>query len=658
MQEKKLICGLCACNCILKAIINEDGSVKEVKGDPESITGGFACSKGRALTKIPKAKNRITEALVKQKDGSFKSVTMLEALELLAQKMLAIKQDFGASAFAIHSGQAAVRRQFSRLTGYFSHLYGSVNYSGIGTTCNVSKRIAYTMTMGGLPKCDYLNAKTIVLWGHNAPNTHPYDWQVIKNCCANGAKLIIINPQKTEACREGCLHLALKPGTDIYLAWAILKIAAQQKWFTEQNIAATSGFEALVSSLKNLDTAEMLDHCGLTLPEVNKVTKLIFQATPTTIMAGTAIELQQHGFQTARAIAIIQAMCGTKALLFPKMPPAYAPFPVKSSFNGEMVGATEYPVFTDFVGYAQSNILSKSINEGKIKGILIVGGNPLATWANSSVNQRSFAKLDFMAVMDNFLTITAKAADLIIPAACPTEKYELLECISSTGEVYLNLSEAVLPAKGLNEVEFFKAMADLLGFGEAMPWQNSLTYFDYLLKPLKLNCQSLLQNSNGFHYAANRKLQDIQKENTSINLTVPKLAEYGYSTLPLPPVYEKPAADQIILTTCDKSRNLVHSRYRNVKELVKNEEPTLKLNPNTASSYQIITGDTVQIKRGEHTLLAKALVTENITEGTAAIMHGWANCNVNYFTRLEELDAISGFPNSAAIPISLKKYGG
>ena len=85
MQEKKLICGLCACNCILKAIINEDGSVKEVKGDPESITGGFACSKGRALTKIPKAKNRITEALVKQKDGSFKSVTMLEALELLSK---------------------------------------------------------------------------------------------------------------------------------------------------------------------------------------------------------------------------------------------------------------------------------------------------------------------------------------------------------------------------------------------------------------------------------------------------------------------------------------------------------------------------------------------------------------------------------------------
>ena len=75
-------------------------------------------------------------------------------------------------------------------------------------------------------------------------------------------------------------------------------------------------------------------------------------------------------------------------------------------------------------------------------------GNPLLTWTDAARNKEAFSRLQFLAVMDSFLTATAKEADLIIPAASPGKKYELIECISSEGDVYINLSEPIIASFG------------------------------------------------------------------------------------------------------------------------------------------------------------------------------------------------------------------
>ena len=657
MYHKKIICGLCACNCILKANFNENGELQRLEGDRGSITGGFACIKGLSLAKISENKNRLRSPLLKQTDGSFVPISLEEALDRLALQMSSIKSTWGASAFAFHSGQAGVRRQFSRLMAYLANLYGSVNYSGIGTTCNMSKRLAYSLTLGALPKCDYRNAKSIVLWGHNAPNTHPYDWRVIEQSCQRGAHLIVINPQKTRASRTSALHLALRPGTDIYLAWAMLKIASNHQWYDQRRLLETTvGLSELQQALAPVDAEAFCRICGLNYAEVELATRILMQETPVTIMVGTAIELQQHGFQTSRAIAILQVLSGIEGLKFPHQP-VYQSWPIKPLAQGKMVGADVYPLFTELVGYAQSNVLAKSIQAGEVKGLMVVGGNPLLTWPDAAVNQRSFAQLDFLAVVDNYLTATAKAADLIIPAASPSEKYELFECIASDSEVYINLSEPILPAQGPNEIELFKGLAERLGFGQAMPWQNSLDYFNYLLDPLRLDCERLLQHPNGYHYATGRHWAGLPNRPAKIALTVPALTAFGHEALPLPPVYREPAVDQVILTTCDKPLELVHTRYRTVDPLGLRQQPSIKLNPVLAQTYGIAPGDQVEISRAGFNVQAAAVVTEDLPVGIAAMMHGWDRCNVNLLIRLEELDSVTGFPNAARLEVTLKNLG-
>ncbi|MGI6553622.1 MAG: molybdopterin-containing oxidoreductase family protein [Bacillota bacterium] len=657
MMVKKVICGLCACNCILKAHCDKEGLLPNIKGDENSITGGFSCIKGRSIAKIARSKNRLQTPLLKKPSGEFVPITIDEALDRLAEEMLTIKKDFGPSAFAFHSGQAGVRRQFSRLTAYTAKLFGSVNYSGIGATCNISKRLAYHLTLGAFPKCNYKKAKTIVLWGHNAPHTHPYDWHVINSRCNQKAKLIIIDPQKTPACRSGVLHLPLIPGTDIYLAWAMLKIAVDNKWQQSALEDKLKGLPELIDALNEFDAVELCRICGLAYENVHEATRRIMKEKPATIMVGTAVELQRHGFQAARAIALLQALAGLEALAFcPK--PSYKQFPVQAHGEGTMVGSSQYPLFTEFAGYAQSNLLLKSIENNDVKGLLVVGGNPLLTWTDAARNKEAFSRLQFLAVMDNFLTATAKEADLIIPAASPGEKYELIECISSEGDVYINLSEPILPPLAINEVEFFKGLAERLGFGHAMPWNNSWEFFNYLLEPLQLDCEKLLETPNGSFYASGMKWEDLKNGWDGINIVAPTLKAYGHQVPPVPPKYSVPAENKVILTTCDKPKELVHTRYRSVDSLAKNHKPVIKLASRTARKHGIKTGDMVEVSRNNYCLIAEARVSDDVIGADAVLGHGWEELNVNAFTSLAELDAVTGFPHAVGIEVTIKKYRG
>ncbi len=656
MSDKKVICGLCACNCILKASFSEDGNLQSIKGDKDSIHGGFACIKGLSIKEIAKGNNRLTTPLLKQADGSFKPISIEEALDIIAYKMLEIKSDWGASSFAIHSGQAGVRRQFSRLTSYFAELFGSVNYSGIGTTCNVSKRLAYSLTFGALPKCDFKKSKTIVLWGYNAPNTHPYDWNVIKKSVKEGANLVVINPQVTGACQKGALHLPIQPGTDIYLAWAMLKIAVSNKWHNIDFLEESAiGFADLMNILEDIDAEQMCEICGLDFKSVYEATQLIFFESPSTIMVGTAVELQQYGFQSCRSIAILQALTGTEGLLFSKMP-SYQPFPAKPQNKGKRVGADKYPEFTNFVNYAQTNVLSKSIESGEIKGLLVVGGNPLLTWADANENIESLRKLDFLVVIDTYFTATAKEADIIIPAASPGEKYELIECVSSEGDVFINLTEPILPPLGLNEVEIFHELAKRLGFVEDFPWASSLEFFNYLLEPLNINCEQLMQNPNGYHFSSGGRWSALKEKHPKVKLKVESLTRNGHHSLPIPPKHPQTSEGYAILTTCDKHYKFVHSRYRTVKNLGDQQEVFVKLSTNIADSQKILTGDLVKISRNGSSVLVHAEVKDTIANNVAILTHGWESANMNAFTSLDELDEVTGFPNAARIEVKIEKY--
>ena len=134
MIHKKIICGLCACNCILRAIFNETGELQRLEGDRESITGGFACIKGLSLAKISGGKSVWWSPLLKQTDGSFVPISLDEAFDRLAWQMNSIKNTGGFSVcFSQRSGRAydgsfpfnglfCQSLWFSELLRYWRHL--------------------------------------------------------------------------------------------------------------------------------------------------------------------------------------------------------------------------------------------------------------------------------------------------------------------------------------------------------------------------------------------------------------------------------------------------------------------------------------------------------------------------------------------------------
>ena len=108
------------------------------------------------------------------------------------------------------------------------------------------------------------------------------------------------------------------------------------------------------------------------------------------------------------------------------------------------IGQNEYPLFHKSTGHAQANLYTDAILEGRpypIKALVIVGSNPVLTWPNAKRVQEALAKLEFLAVMDPFMTQTAKLAHLVLPSATFLGRNELWDSSHLSREPRIGLGE-------------------------------------------------------------------------------------------------------------------------------------------------------------------------------------------------------------------------
>ena len=337
--------------------------------------------------------------------------------------------------------------------------------------CGGIRSLAYSSMYGdvpGMPPEQAEQAKLFVVWGNNVTVSNLHLQRVIKAARENGAKLVVIDPKRIRVAEQAHLHLAINPGTDVVLAFAITneleRLGAFDTAFIEQYV---SGFDAYMKNVRDMTVAKAAVICGVPEADIRAFAELYQRLSPAAISVGNGLERNRNGGSGIRAILALPALAGKFGIpgggLIAKAGAAF-PKTTQRLQRPDLVPA----------GTRRINILDvpDMILDGNasppIKALFIYNHNPVAVLPDQNRVMEALSTDDLFTVgCDVAMTDSMAFADIVLPACT---HFEYADIYPAYGQQWLQRAEAVIPPVGeaLPNTEIFRRLAARFGFDEPM----------------------------------------------------------------------------------------------------------------------------------------------------------------------------------------------
>ncbi len=668
------ICRMCPQGCGLEVAV-ENGIPVSLKGSKDHpYSKGWLCAKGRAALDLFHSPHRFSSPLIR-KEGKLVSVEWEQALDFSAERLHRLRDLHGPQSLAIYQGEGIGHQEIKYYVKRFANVYGTPNFMGVGSICNVARTMADTLTFGGVTKPDIANTHLLIIWGANPFASHePFPPKEISQLKKRGGKLIVVDPRRTEVASKADVHLAIKPGRDEILILNMLHvILGEDLWdkeFTEKWVHGFHRFhETVVEDRYSPENGEALT--GIPSNLVRHVARSYAETKPACISMGNGLEHHSFGTSTMRLLAITKAIMGNLDIpggdLFtprPKLRDMTMPLPEPPM---PPVGSEEFPLFCQSRKEARALSLPKAILKEEpypIKGLIIAGGNPSLEWPNSSQTREALEKLEFLMVIDVVRSPDSQYADAILPACTFLERDE------HQVNVYQNLHNITLrrqvvePAHGLPDQMIWVKLAHKMGLGEYFPWQNCEEGIDHILSPLGVTYRDLVSKGGIYEYEKRRykKYEDegFRTPSGKVEIYSERLKRLGYAPSPIRESAHQKTDESgefpLHLTTGGNLLCYLHWQYRYIPKLRKMApEPVFEIHPSAARQCGLSEGEVGEIRTANGTIQLKAHLTDHIRPDTIHIPQGWEDACANELTPSDDTDPISGFPNLKSLRCSVRK---
>ena len=673
----KTFCSICERTCGMQVAVSGN-KVTRVEGLEEHLKSkGDLCVKGYAALDIMYAPDRLRSPL-KKENGTWKQLGWDEALDLLATKLDGVKERYGASSLCVYHGQTYVKNAIAMFCmKRFLNAYGSVNLCSAASECFIPHLLNGIATFGSLAFADVERSKCVIIWGSNpfasgsmVACSMPRTIKLFTELKKQGTSFIVVDPRTPTVASLADLHLRVRPGTDGALALGLMRVLIDEDLYDKDYVKNhTSGFDELKGLVRGYDLETVEKITMVPRREIEKAARMFAAQRPASIIPGVGVEHHTNTVQTLRALSILLSITGNidvpggNTFLSPTI---FAPAQIEDGAApaDKPIGMDEHPMFVSMINQAQALVVLEKVIENKespIKAFISAGGAPLPELANSTKMRELFGKMEFVAVIDLFMTETARHADLVLPAAFFLEREEI-------APMPLNLqTRAVDGGQCWPDWKFWWELARRMGYGKHFPWKDFEELAGFVLEPTGVSLEELKKHPGGIAQV----LQPGQflKEgfytySGKIEIYSRSLESNGYDPLPLfceplESVVSTPALAReypLTLTTGGRHPAYLHSQHRNIPGLNKLfREPFLEIHPQTAGSCGIEDGDQVEVASPRGAITIRARVTDNIMPQVVHLPHGWIEADCNVLTDHEKRDPISGFPGLKSSLCSVKK---
>ena len=687
MGEGKIVRTICG-NCIgcCGALVQvEDGRIVKAQGDPEHpFSWGWFDLKGEALPQIIYHQERLRHPLRRvghKGEGQWKRISWEEALEEITDRLRQVKQEFGAEAFVLAQGYNAVHDGF--YGNMFVHLYGSPNRLATYYTCGVASNFAALYTFGFVwdNGPDLERSRCVLVWGANPEaNRVTYCPEGVKDAVARGAKLIVVDPRRTDTVARATAWLQPRPGTDGALALGMLNVIINEGLYDRDTVENwTVGFEKLTQHVQQYAPDKVERITWVPAGSIREAARMYAETRPACIVVGTGLSQSANAFQASRAIAILAAICGnidvpggnvdyrsplrrrssaaTQAdVAFGKLSPGQ----IK-----KRLGADEFRLVADR-GFllAHPKAVWRAILKGEpypVKTMLAMGTNPLLGCENALEVREALVRLEFLAVSELFMTPTAELADIVLPAAHWSEREGVVDEVAKN-YVFAQPKIVEPPGECRSDGRILVELARKLGLQGY--WDSVEEALNWRLESLGITFGQLKEKGmyeGPVEYRKFEKFGRFLTDSGRIHLYSEGLERLGYEPLPTyveppeSPVSTPRLAEQypLILITGSKIPGYQHSAYRNIPSLREAcPDPLLDIHPETAEQLAIKDGDWVRIETPRGSVRHRARLFDGIHRQVVSAPigwwygyeDGWRQVNINVLTDNRQCDPQVGCP--------------
>lgn len=432
-------CPYCGVGCQMDVYV-QGGRIQHVLGAADGHNEGSLCVKGRFALDFTAHPERLTSPLIRR-DGELVPAGWDEALDLVASRLLAVREEHGPQALGFLASARCTNEE-NYLFQKLARCLGTNNVDHCARLCHASSLVALVEAFGSAsatnPMADVGNAEVILVTGSNTTETHPVFASRIKRAARSGATLVVVDPRAVGLTRHASLWLRPRPGTDI--AWinglmhVILREGLENRVFIESR---TEGFEELREALGPYTPEYVQTVTGIPAADLERVARLYARAGAATILYCMGITQHTCGTDTVLALANLALLCGQVGRPGAGINPLRGQNNVQGSCDmGGLPGVLPgYGRVDDDAALGRMESLWKtslSKNPGltatemfaspQVRAMYVMGENPAVSDADISHVQARLAGLDFLVVQDIFLTETARLADVVLPAASALEK--------------------------------------------------------------------------------------------------------------------------------------------------------------------------------------------------------------------------------------------
>ncbi len=669
----------CPDTCALHITV-QDGRVTRVAGDPDHPpTHGALCTKVSRYAERTYHPDRVLTPMKRvgrKGEGRFEPVSWDEALDDIASRLQAIAaRDPQAVLPYSYAGTMGLVQGEGMAARFFHRLGASLLDR---TICSQAGGDALVATYGakvGMHVEQFAHSRLILIWGSNPITSSVHFWNFAQQAKRAGARLVCIDPRRTETAEKCHQHIALLPGTDGALALGLMHELIQQDLLDHDYLAQhVDGWPALRERALQWPAERAAATCGITPDEVRALAREYGSTKPAAIRLNYGMQRVRGGGNAARLVALLPCLTGAwrqpagglllsasgwfrnarndawlqRPDLLSHTLGTRRPRTINMSTIGDELLRASSP--------ASSSTSSSTSSPGlgpRVEAVVVYNSNPVAVAPDSRKVAAGFARDDlFTVVLEHFLTDTADHADYVLPA---TTQLEHWDAHMSYGHPYAMLNRPAIAPVGQarSNADIFRALARRMGFTEPCFEDSDETMARGAFKAEAVDLQALFDRgwsrltvpdapfANGGFPTPDGKARAAQAPGMAIGpfeaaaLGVPDHVPNYESVQSSPELAQRYPLAMI----SPPARHFLNSTFVNVSSLrAAQREPLLEMHPQDAAARGIANGSTVRVfnDRGEYR--CKADINERARPGVVNGLGVWwrkyglAGTNVNELT--------------------------
>ncbi|MDW3215341.1 MAG: molybdopterin-dependent oxidoreductase [Ilumatobacteraceae bacterium] len=567
--------------------------------------------------------------------GEFEQISWDDALAEIGSRLAAVIDEHGGEAVMPFSdaGNQSILATEGVSSRFFHHIGATRLLRNI---CGPTVGAGVAMTNGsslGADALDLEHSKLILLWGTNTKLTNRHLWPVIEKARANGARLVVIDPIRTLTADDCDQHIQPLPGTDIAMMLAMMHVVIRDDLLDREWVDAhTLGFDELAESVAEATPAWAAVQCGVDAEVIETLARAYATTRPAAIRTLIGAEHHENGAMFYRTMACLPALTGA--------------WRDRGGGLFRSVG-TWQDALVDEAALGRPDLLAgrgvRTLNMSRLGEILldeqppvyamiVWNSNPLVIVPNADQARRGMAREDlFTIVHEQFMTDTARYADIVLPATTQIEAHDVTP---AWGHLWMGWNEAAIEPLGeaVSNSECFRRIAGAMGLTEPSLFDDDLTILRDVLPTVDLDAlrrdgwMKVPYPENGTPWADG----GFPSESGKVEFVSSRLEAMGQPRLPtfVPPTEgpQGPNAERfpLQLMTPKHHTRFLNSGYSHLPKHGPAEGgPFVELDIVDASARGLADGGTARVFNDRASLELPVKVTTRLRPGLASIPWGW-----------------------------------